>query len=181
MKNRSSWASGRGYVPSCSRGFSVAMTKNGEGRVNVSFPIVTWDSSMASRSADWTFGGVRLISSARSMLVNIGHFRISNLPVCGRYISTPVRSVGRRSGVNDIRFISYQSTFARVFIAFVFPRPGTHSISACPPEKSVMISLRMRSGWPMISSPMSCSRLIMISRVEERWGFMRIFYDTKSI
>jgi hypothetical protein len=30
--NRSSWASGRGYVPSCSIGFWVASTKNGSGR-----------------------------------------------------------------------------------------------------------------------------------------------------
>jgi len=34
---------------------------------------------MASRSADCTFGGVRLISSARRIFVKIGHFRISNV------------------------------------------------------------------------------------------------------
>ena len=39
--NRSSWASGSGYVPSCSIGFCVAMTKNGGSRSNVFEPAVT--------------------------------------------------------------------------------------------------------------------------------------------
>ena len=54
---RSTWASGSGYVPSASIGFSVARTMNGVGTLNVSWPIVTWCSCMTSRSADWTLAG----------------------------------------------------------------------------------------------------------------------------
>jgi hypothetical protein len=36
--NRSSWASGSGYVPSCSIGFWVASTKNGSGSSYVVSP-----------------------------------------------------------------------------------------------------------------------------------------------
>ncbi len=71
-KNRSSWASGRGYVPSCSIGFWVASTKNGSGRAWRRPPAVTWRSCIASSKAAWVLGGVRLISSARTRLAKIG-------------------------------------------------------------------------------------------------------------
>ena len=46
--NRSSWASGSSNVPLCSIGFWVAITRNGAGSLNVSLPIVTRRSCMAS-------------------------------------------------------------------------------------------------------------------------------------
>ena len=80
---RSTWASGSGYVPSCSIGFCVASTRNGSGRRYVSSPIVTWRSCIDSRSADCTFAGARLISSASSMFVKTGPFFGVNSPVLG--------------------------------------------------------------------------------------------------
>lgn len=151
MRNRSSSASGRGYVPSCSRGFWVANTIKGEGRSSVWSQMVTFFSSMASRSADCTFGGVRLISSARRIWVNIGHFRMVNSHFCCLYISLPVRSEGRRWGVNDTRLVSSPSTDAKVLIVLVLPSPGTHSRSACPPAKNVIISFLIIVSCPMIS------------------------------
>src|SRR6266545_3800577 len=62
--NRSTWASGSGYVPSDSIGFWVAITRNGSGTGYVVWPIVTWRSCITSSSADCTLAGARLISSA---------------------------------------------------------------------------------------------------------------------
>ena len=70
--NRSTWASGRAYVPSVSIGFWVASTRNGSGTLWVSWPIVTWRSCITSSSALWTLAGARLISSARSRFVKTG-------------------------------------------------------------------------------------------------------------
>ena len=65
---RSTCASGSGYVPSCSIGFCVAITRNGRGTGCVSPPIVTWRSCITSSSADCTLAGARLISSASRKL-----------------------------------------------------------------------------------------------------------------
>ncbi len=80
---RSTCASGSGYVPSCSIGFCVAKTRNGVGSAHVSSPIVTCRSCIASRSADCTFAGARLISSASSRFVKTGPFFGVNSPVLG--------------------------------------------------------------------------------------------------
>ena len=79
--NRSTCASGSGYVPSCSIGFCVASTRNGSSSLNVVPPIVTCFSCIASSSAACTFAGARLISSARMMLAKIGPFFTMNCPV----------------------------------------------------------------------------------------------------
>ena len=56
---------------------------------------------MASSSAAWVLGGVRLISSASRMLVKTGPGRkASSFP---RRVSVPVRSEGSMSGVNCTR------------------------------------------------------------------------------
>ena len=81
---RSTWASGRGYVPSDSIGFCVAMTRKGCGTRCVSWPIVTWRSCITSSSADCTFAGARLISSASRKLQKTGPSSVSNSPVPGR-------------------------------------------------------------------------------------------------
>ena len=69
---RSSWLSGRRYVPSWSTGFWVAITMNGGASTWLTPSTVIWRSSIASSSADWVFGEARLISSARTMLANSG-------------------------------------------------------------------------------------------------------------
>ena len=81
---RSTCASGSGYVPSDSIGFCVAITRNGSGTTCVSWPIVTWCSCITSSSADCTFAGARLISSARRKLQNTGPRSVSKPPWSGR-------------------------------------------------------------------------------------------------
>ncbi len=44
--------------------------------------MVTWRSCIASRSADWTFAGARLISSARTICAKIGPWRTVNAERC---------------------------------------------------------------------------------------------------
>ena len=68
--NRSSCASGRGYVPSMSIGFWVASTMNGVSSSYVVVSTVTWRSSMLSSSADCVLGDARLISSPTTMFAN---------------------------------------------------------------------------------------------------------------
>ena len=79
--NRSTWASGNGYVPSDSIGFWVAMTRNGLGTAWVSRPMVTCCSCMTSSSALCTLAGARLISSASRRLVNTGPRETWNSPL----------------------------------------------------------------------------------------------------
>ncbi len=67
-------------MPSYSIGFAVASTWNGSGRTNVSPSTVICRSCIASSSAAWVFGGVRLISSASSSPVNSGPRRNWNSP-----------------------------------------------------------------------------------------------------
>ena len=82
------------------------MTKNGSGSFIVSCPAVTCRSCMASSSAACVFGGVRLISSASTMLAKIGPRtnRNSRFPsAVSSRIVVPVMSDGIRSGVNWMR------------------------------------------------------------------------------
>ena len=81
---RSTCASGSGYVPSDSIGFCVAMTRNGSGTGYVVCAIVTWRSCITSSSADCTFAGARLISSASRKLQKTGPSSVSKVPWSGR-------------------------------------------------------------------------------------------------
>ena len=71
-------------MPSDSIGFWVAITMNGAGTGNVVPPIVTCCSCITSSSADWTFAGARLISSASTKFANTGPSSVSKLPLSGR-------------------------------------------------------------------------------------------------
>ena len=102
-RNRSCWASGRGNVPSNSTGFCVATTQNGSGNCVVSRPTVTCPSSMASSKALCTLAGARLISSANKIWVKTGPDCRTNRRSKGSYMTVPVKSPGRRSGVNCTR------------------------------------------------------------------------------
>ena len=65
-------------MPSYSTGFWVAATMNGSGSGRGVPSTETWRSSIASSSAAWVFGGVRLISSASIRLVKTGPSRKVN-------------------------------------------------------------------------------------------------------
>ena len=133
-EKRSSCASGSGNVPSCSIGFSVAMTKNGGGSSWVRPSTVTCRSAIASSSADCVFGIDRLISSTSTMFANTGPGRNSNSRERGSNTESPVTSVGCRSGVHWIREnvpppIEPAIERARI----VFAVPGTSSSRTCEP------------------------------------------------
>jgi len=86
--------------------------------------MVTWRSSIASRRADWVFGGLLLISSARRMLVNIGPFSRTNLDSVILQTLVPRISAAMRSGVNWTLPQLQPVTLAKTFARSVLPRPG---------------------------------------------------------
>ena len=88
--------------------------------------MVTCLSCIASKSADCTLAGARLISSAKIKLANIGPLRGMNLP--SEYTMVPVKSPGRRSGVNWMRLNSVFTASDNVLTAKVLASPGTPSI-----------------------------------------------------
>ena len=90
-------------MPSSSTGFWVATTKNASESGWRSPSSVTWRSSIASSSAAWVLGGVRLISSASRKSVNTGPRERWNVPVRGSSTWVPTTSAGIRSGVNWMR------------------------------------------------------------------------------
>ena len=93
IRNRSSCASGRGYVPSISIGFCVAITKNGCSSSCVVVPRVTVCSCMASSRADCVLGVARLISSASTRFAKIG-------PAENRSVFEPVFGIDNHAADN---------------------------------------------------------------------------------
>ena len=80
-RKRSVCASDSGYVPSCSIGFCVAITRNTSCGIRyVTPPIVTCRSCIASSIADCVFALERLISSSRTKLAKTGPKIVSNFP-----------------------------------------------------------------------------------------------------
>ena len=151
---RSSCASGSGYVPSCSIGFCVAITKNGSGSLCVSEPIVTSRSCIACNSAACVFGGVRLISSASKMFAKIGPWmkRNSRRPsgVSSRTV-VPVMSDGMRSGVNCTRLKPTSRICAMLDTMSVFASPGTPTSKQCPRVKIAARICSTTSFCPMMT------------------------------
>ena len=115
-------------------------------------PAVTWCSCIASSSAAWVLGGVRLISSARMTLAKTGPLtkRISRWPVVlfSSMTSVPVMSLGMRSGVNWIRLNWSERVCATVETSSVLARPGTPTSRPCPRVNRHMNSCSMTSSWP---------------------------------
>src|SRR5262245_6419619 len=137
--------------------------------------MVTRCSCIASSSADCVFGGVRLISSARTMLAKIGPGAntIWRRPVAASSLtmSVPVMSDGIRSGVNWMRLNFRSSTFDSVAISSVFASPGTPTIRLLPPTNNDMRISSMTSPCPMIrlpSSVMICCRPTFIRSASAR-------------
>src|SRR5437763_7782964 len=159
---RSSCASGRGYVPSCSIGFWVASTKKGDGKEWVWPAAVTWCSCIACSSAACVLGGVRFTSSASTMFANTGPRtkRKLRLPVLwsSSMISVPVISEGMRSGVNWMRENLRSSVCATVCTIRVLASPGTPKSSACPPENTAVRMPSSTSRWPTMRRPTWVSR-----------------------
>ena len=128
-------------------GLSVASTTNGLGSGRVTPSTLTWPSAMASSSAAWVLGGVRLISSASSRPVNTGPGRKAGSPVARSSTIAPVRSAGSMSGVNWTRVNSSPSTVANVRASSVLPSPGRSSIRMWPeastPSRTVVMASRL--------------------------------------
>ena len=150
-------------MPSDSIGFCVAMTRNGSGTGMVSRPIVTWCSCITSSSADCTFAGARLISSASRKLQKTGPCSVSNVPVSGRKTRVPTRSLGTRSGVNWIRWNVPPSAAAAVLMVSVFASPGTPSISRWPPDSRHTSTRSSIRSWPAITRRISKSARSTVS------------------
>ena len=127
--NRSSCASGSGYVPSCSIGFCVANTKNGGSSGLVCPSMVTCRSCIASSSADCVLAGARLISSHRSTCAKTGPGWKRKPPCAGWKTLVPVTSAGIRSGVNWMRLYVPPNTVASVRASIVLATPGGPSSS----------------------------------------------------
>ena len=126
-KNRSSCASGSGYVPSNSTGFWVAITMKPSPSGMRRPSLVTCRSSIASSSAAWVLAGERLISSASSVSVKTGPSRNSNVDESARNTLVPTMSEGSRSGVNWMRVKRASSAAASARAISVLAVPGTPS------------------------------------------------------
>src|SRR5688572_3315848 len=156
--NRSSWASGSGYVPALSIGFWVATTKKGSGRTRRVPSAVTWPSAIASSSADCVRGLARLISSASRMLQNTGPSWKWKAWSRGSKVDTPMMSEGSRSAVNWTRLKLAVTERASAFASVVLPVPGMSSSSTWPPEAKAASSQRSGVGWPRITrARLACS------------------------
>ena len=117
---------------------------------------------MASSSADWVLGGVRLISSASTTLPNIGpgenDQRGRPVVSSSSMMSVPVMSAGIRSGVNWMRLKTSPSVWAMVRTISVLAVPGRPVIRQCPPTSSAVRTWSSTSSWPTITWP-TCARI----------------------
>src|SRR6266702_5657814 len=109
---------------------------------------VTCRSSMASSSAAWVFGGVRLISSASRRLVNTGPSRKRKEPSLCWKIIWPSTSEGIRSGVNWTRLKFRSRVRARVLTSSVLATPGTPSSSTWPRTSRAATRPETAPSWP---------------------------------
>ena len=100
--------------------------------MKVSSPIVTCFSCIASKSADCTFAGALLISSARTKFAKTGPFFTENFDCLTLYSWVPTTSAGNKSGVNCILLKLPLIAFDNVFIAKVLAKPGTPSSNIWP-------------------------------------------------
>jgi hypothetical protein len=106
------------------------------------------------------FGGVRLISSARTTLANSGPaMNLNSRAPVERFssmTSVPVMSAGIRSGVNWMRLKSSDRHFASVEIMSVLASPGTPSRMQWPRLNMAMSNSSMTSSCPTITRESCC-------------------------
>src|SRR5262245_58430976 len=123
---------------------------------------VTWYSCIASSSAAWVLGGVRLISSARIRFAKTGPGmnRVVRRPVArsSSMTSVPMMSEGIRSGVNWMRLNLRWTACASVLISSVFARPGTPRSRQWPPATNTVRMSWTTACWPMMARPSSSRR-----------------------
>ena len=103
--------------------------------------MVTLRSCIASSSAAWVFGGVRLISSASSRSQKIGPRVRAKLEVWKLNRLVPRMSPGIRSGVNWMRPNFSARVRAKHWARKVLAVPGGPSSSTWPPA-SRAVSIR---------------------------------------
>ena len=112
---------------------------------------------MASSRAAWVLGGVRLISSAKTMFENSGPLTNLNWRDSSR-ISAPTMSLGMRSGVNWMRLKLNPNAWAMVLTSKVLAKPGTPTNRMWPPAKMEVVTSRMTCSWPTMTFPTSVSK-----------------------
>ena len=149
-RNLSSWASGRGKVPSISMGFWVAITRKGSGSAMVTPSMVACLSCIASKRADWVLGVARFISSAKTICENMGPALNSKSLTFWLKKLTPSTSLGMRSGVYWILVKVQPRDWAKALAIIVLPMPGTSSMSTCPRHRSAMMARSITSSLPTI-------------------------------
>src|SRR5947209_16868912 len=112
-------------------------------------------SCIASSSADWVRGVVRLTSSARRTSVKTGPGWKTNSWVLGSKMLVPTRSTGIRSGVNWMRRNRHPRSRESARARSVFPVPGTPSMSPWPPASRHARTRSFNPAWPRmtVSSP----------------------------
>ena len=142
------------------------MTTNGSGRRYEVSPMVTCRSCIASSSADCTFAGARLISSASRRFAKTGPKRGVNVCVAGFRICVPVTSAGRRSGVNWMRWNDASIAPASVFASRVLARPGTPSSRTCPRMRSAITRRSTTASCPTTARATSARSLAITSCAE---------------
>ena len=110
--------------------------------------MLTGVAAIASSSADWTFAGARLISSASTRLAKIGPSSVSKRSADDRQTWVPTMSAGIRSGVNCNRENVPPKVSASVRTASVLATPGTPSSSTWPRASSPTIIRSTIGSWP---------------------------------
>ena len=139
-------------------GFWVPITRCGRGSGHDSPSTDTCCSSMASSSADWVRGGVRLSSSRRTTWANTGPGRNSHVPVSGENTVTPVMSEGSRSGWPCTRDSWTPSAVASARASTVLPTPGTSSMSRWLPDRAATTARVTARGVPSRTSDSATCR-----------------------
>src|SRR5438067_4121694 len=125
---------------------------------------------MASRSADWVRGVVRLTSSARTMWAKIGPATNSNVSSFWLKTLEPVMSDGRRSGVHWMRRNVPPTEVARARASIVLPVPGRSWSRMCPPATSPASARRTTRSLPTITRRMFFSTRSRSSAARRGWS-----------
>ena len=165
--NRSSSASGSGYVPSNSIGFCVANTVKLSGSSCEVPSTVTRRSCIASSSAACVLAGARLISSPRTRSPKIGPGRKLNAARPGQQAhARDVRrhEIGRELDAPELE----PEREARVRTSRVLAVPGTPSSSTWPRASSAATASRTAAGWPS-TTPRERLHQIGQRRPRARW------------
>src|SRR5690606_10137938 len=98
-----------------------------------------------------------LISSPTTTLAKTAPGRNSKVRASWLNTLTPVTSLGRRSGVNWMRWTVQSMLRPRALASIVLPTPGTSSTRRCPWARSTVITVRTTSFLPSMTPAMASS------------------------